>query len=62
MQGLRGIVAVNQPAEAPPPTCGTLRKQSTPQIAYFVVDRTTSKGRRSLDDSISDFTRLAAAR
>ena len=55
-----GIVAVNQPGEAPPPTCGTLRKQSTPHIAFFVVNRTSSKGRRSLDDSIDDFTRLAA--
>jgi hypothetical protein len=54
-----GIIAVNQPAEAPPPSCGQLRKQGTPHIAFFVVDRTSSKGRRSLDDSISDFTRLA---
>ncbi len=57
-----GIVAVNQPDAAQPPSCGTLRKQSTPHIAYFVVDRTTSKGHRSLDDSITEFTRLAARR
>lgn len=54
-----GIVAVNQPDPAQPPTCGTLRKQSAPHIAYFVVDRTTSKGHRSLDDSITAFTQLA---
>ena len=58
-KGCVGIVAVNQPGEAPPPSCGTLRKQSTPHIAFFVVDRTTSKGRRSLEESIDDFARLA---
>jgi hypothetical protein len=57
-----GIIAVNQPAEAPAPTCGALRKQSPPHIAYFVVDRTTSKGRGSLDDTIAHFTQLAATR
>ncbi len=57
-----GIVAVNQPEEAPPPSCGKLRKQGIPHIAYFVVDRNTSKGHRSLDDSINDFMRLASAR
>ncbi len=56
-----GIIAVNQPSEQPPPTCGALRKQGAPHIAYFVVDRTSSKGRRSLDDSINDFTRLSTA-
>ncbi len=55
-----GIVAVNQPDPAQSPTCGTLRKQSTPRIGYFVVDRTTSKGHRSLDDGISEFARLAS--
>ena len=54
-----GIIAVNQPMEAPPPTCGALRKQSVPHLAYFVVSRTLSKGHRSLDDSIDEFTRLA---
>ena len=57
-----GIIAVNQPDEAPPPACGALRKQSTPHIAYFVVDRMTSKGHRSIDDSIKEFVRLAASR
>jgi hypothetical protein len=54
-----GIIAINQPAENPPPSCGALRKQSTPHIAYFVVDRTSSKGHRSLDDSIAAFTSRA---
>lgn len=54
-----GIIAVNQPEAPPEPSCGALRKQSTPHIAFFVVDRTTSKGHRSLDESIGDFTRLA---
>jgi len=57
--GCVGIIAVNQPKAQPAPSCGALRKQSTPQIAYFVVDRTTSKGHRSIDDSISEFSRLA---
>ena len=57
-----GIIAVNQPAEAPQPTCGTLRKQGVPHIAYFVVDRATSKGHRSLDEGISAFMRLANGR
>ena len=54
-----GIVAVNQPDPPAAPTCGGLRKQSLPHLAYFVVDRNTSKGHRSLDDSISDFERLS---
>ncbi len=54
-----GIIAVNQPAESPPPSCGALRKQSTPRIAYFVVDSMSSKGHRSLDDSIAAFTNRA---
>ncbi len=54
-----GIIAVNQPDDAPAPSCGALRKQSTPNIAYFVVDRTTSRGHRSLDESLSEFTKLA---
>jgi len=57
-----GIVAVNQPGEQPPATCGTLRKQGVPHISYFVVDKDTSKGHRSLDDGISEFTRLASRR
>ena len=56
-----GIIAINQPDEAPPPTCGSLRKQGVPHISYFVVDRTNSKGHRSLDEGISAFTQLAAA-
>jgi hypothetical protein len=54
-----GIVAVNQPDAPPAPTCGALRKQSLPHLAYFVVDRNTSKGHRSLDESIGDFAALA---
>ncbi len=57
-----GIVAVNQPDAPAEPTCGALRKQSLPHLAYFVVDRTTSKGHRSLDESISDFERLSKTR
>jgi hypothetical protein len=56
-----GIIAVNQPAEAPPPTCGAMRKQSPPQISYFVVDKATSKGHRSIEDGLRAFTRLAKA-
>jgi hypothetical protein len=55
-----GIIAINQPEEQPPPTCGSLRKQGTPHIAYFVVDRATSKGNRSIDESIREFVRLAS--
>ena len=54
-----GIIAVNQPEEAPAPTCGALRKQSVPHISYFVVDKITSKGHRSIDDGIAEFTRIA---
>jgi hypothetical protein len=57
-----GIVAVNQPSDAPEPSCGTLRKQSAPNIAYFVIDRTTSRGHRSLDESLTEFTKLNAKR
>jgi len=57
-----GIIAINQPAEQPPPSCGALRKQGVPHITYFVVDRDTSKGHRSLDDGLKDFSRLAAKR
>ena len=57
-----GIIAVNQPDPPEAPTCGTLRKQSTPHIAYFVVDRETSKGHKSLDDGLQTFTKLAAVR
>jgi hypothetical protein len=58
-QNCVGIVAVNQPGEAPPPSCGALRKQGVPHIAYFVVDRNSSKGRRSLDESIDAFSQLS---
>lgn len=54
-----GIIAVNQPEEAPAPTCGALRKQSVPHISYFVVDKVTSKGHRSIDDGIREFVRIA---
>ncbi len=57
-----GIIAVNQPDPPLSPTCGTLRKQSTPHIAYFVVDRDSAKGHKSLDDGIQSFTKLAAVR
>lgn len=57
-----GIIAVNQPADAPPPTCGALRKQSVPHISYFVVDKATSKGHRSIDDGIREFMRMASKR
>ena len=57
-----GIIAINQPAEQPPPSCGALRKQGVPHITYFVVDRETSKGHHSLDDGLKDFSRLAAKR
>lgn len=54
-----GIIAINQPMHASAPTCGALRKQGTPRISYFVVDKSTSRGHRSLDDGISAFARLA---
>jgi hypothetical protein len=38
-----GIVAVNL-ADELPPTCANLSKQAAPRIAYFVVDRETSRG------------------
>ncbi len=57
-----GIIAVNQPAAAPEPSCGALRKQSAPNIAYFVIDRTTSKGHHSIDESLNEFTKLTAKR
>jgi hypothetical protein len=59
-KGCVGIIAVNQPSEPPAPSCGTLRKQAEPHIAYFVVDRDTSRGHRSLDDGIGEFTRRAS--
>jgi len=55
-----GIVAINQPEEQPPATCGSLRKQGTPHIAYFVVDKQSSKGTHSIDESIKEFVRLAS--
>ncbi len=57
-----GVIAVNQPDPPEAPTCGNLRKQSAPHITYFVVDRETSKGHKSLDDGLATFTKLAAVR
>ena len=59
---LSRLSTVNQPAAAPEPSCGALRKQSAPNIAYFVIDRTTSKGHRSIDESLNEFTKLTAKR
>lgn len=54
-----GIVAVNQARPDPMPRCAALRKQGQPRINYFVVDKGTSRGHRSLDDGMSAFEQLA---
>ncbi|MEQ9449051.1 MAG: hypothetical protein RLN70_09120, partial [Rhodospirillaceae bacterium] len=46
-----GIVAVNI-AKRLPPTCANLSKQAAPEIAFFVVDRETSRGHGALDEGI----------
>ncbi len=43
-----GLVAVNM-ADELPPTCANLSKQAAPKIAYFVVDRQTSRGHGALE-------------
>lgn len=54
-----GIVAVNQARPDPTPRCGALRKQGTPRISYFVVDKGTSRGHRTLDEGMSAFEERA---
>ncbi|HCX15029.1 MAG TPA: hypothetical protein DGZ24_06905 [Rhodospirillaceae bacterium] len=46
-----GIVAVNM-ANDLPPTCANLSKEPVPRITYFVVDRQTSRGHRTLDSGL----------
>lgn len=50
-----GIVAVKQEEDAQAPRCGNVRKQNAPLVSYFVVDRLTSHGYGTLDDSLKDF-------
>lgn len=54
-----GIVAVNQARPDTTPRCGAIRKQGVPRINYFVVDKGTSRGHRTLDDGMSAFEQLA---
>ena len=54
-----GIVAVNQARPDQMPRCGAIRKQGTPRINYFVIDKETSRGHRTLDDGVSAFESLA---
>jgi len=54
-----GIVAVNHARPDPTPRCGAVRKQGTPRITYFVVDRRTSRGHRTLDEGVDAFEALA---
>lgn len=54
-----GIVAVNQARPDTTPRCAAIRKQGAPRINYFVVDKGTSRGHRSLDDGMSAFEQLA---
>ncbi|MCA0200264.1 MAG: hypothetical protein LCH56_05420 [Proteobacteria bacterium] len=54
-----GIVAVNQARPDTTPRCAAIRKQGVPRINYFVVDKGTSRGHRTLDDGMSAFEQLA---
>jgi len=54
-----GIIAINQPMHAPSATCASLRKQGQPRVSYFVVDKNSSRGHRSLDDGIEAFEETA---
>ncbi len=47
-----GLVAVNM-ADQLPPTCANLSKQAAPKIAYFVVDRQTSRGHGALEAGLA---------
>ena len=57
--GCLGIVAINQPAEAPPASCGNVRKLRGPRISFFVVNRLTSRGHGDIDDGLATFARKA---
>ncbi len=50
-----GIVAVRQETPVQEPRCGNVRKQNVPRVAYFVVDRTTSRGYGTLDEGLRTF-------
>ena len=54
--GCVGIVAVRQDNDMQEPRCGNVRKQNVPRIAYFVVDRLTSRGHPNLDEGLKDFS------
>ena len=53
--GCVGIVAVRQDTAMQEPRCGNVRKQNTPRVAFFVVDRLTSRGHGTLDEGLKDF-------
>ncbi len=46
-----GLVAVNM-ADELPPACANLSKQAAPKIAYFVVDKQTSRGHGALESGL----------
>ena len=50
-----GIVAVRMDNAMQDPRCGNVRKQNTPRVGFFVVDRLTSKGYGSLGEGLKDF-------
>lgn len=51
-----GIVAVRQDTDMQDPRCGNVRKQNVPRIAFFVVDRLTSRGYGTLGEGLKDFS------
>ncbi|MBX7200799.1 MAG: hypothetical protein K1X51_15620 [Rhodospirillaceae bacterium] len=50
-----GIIAVRQETPAQEPRCGNVRKQTVPRVAYFVVDRLTSRGFGTIDEGLKTF-------
>ena len=55
-----GIVAIAQRPEVQPAVCGNVRKVASPQVAFFVVDRESSKGHGALDEAVVEFSQKAA--
>ena len=51
-----GIVAVRQETPVQEPRCGNVRKQNVPRVAFFVVDRLTSRGYGTLDEGLKTFS------
>lgn len=50
-----GIVAVRQETAVQEPRCGNVRKQNVPRVAFFVIDRLTSRGYGTLDEGLKTF-------